>query len=435
MTLPAFPPEEVHGERRALAVISVHASPLGRLGRGENGGMNQVVRRLCAGLAALGVPSDVFVRRDDRTSPAEELIAPGSRLVRIVAGPERPLPKDDLLAHLPEFADGLLQHARSEQRRYRLVHAHYWLSGWVGRRVASRWRVPMVQSFHTLARMKLAAGVPTSSTRAEVEAILVRTADRIVALSAGEARALVRHYGADPERVCVVPPGVDVEEFAPRPTAGLRRQLGLLGRRIVLYAGRLERLKGTDFLLEAVARLLARPGYEDVTLLVAGDDSGDGRRQSDHPRGERGRLEALAAALGIADHVRFLGALEPSRLADLYALADVCAVPSRAETFGLVALEAQASATPVVATAVGGLVDVVVDGETGLLVPGRDPERFAAALALILDDADLRERLGEAGRRRAKGLTWSHAAQRILELYECVEQGPEAVGERACACL
>lgn len=434
MTFSAAPPDDAPRERRALAVISVHASPLGPLGRGENGGMNRVVLRLSQGLAARGVPSDVFVRRDDPRSPAEELIAPQSRLVRLDAGPPEPLPKDDVLVHLPAFTRALAEHARSERRRYRVVHAHYWLSGWVGRRLAAEWNVALVQSFHTLARVKQAVGVPASLVRGEVEAVLVRTADRLVALSAGEARALVRHYGADPARICVVPPGVDLQEYSPRPTAGLRRRLGLLERRVVLYAGRLERLKGADLLLRAVARVVARGGFDDLAVVVAGDDSSDGRRQAGHPRGERGRLEALASELGLRERVRFLGAVDPSTLADLYALADVCAVPSRAETFGLVALEAQASGTPVVAAAVGGLVDIVADGSTGFLVRGRDPEAFAARLATLLGDAALRARMGEAARRRAAGFTWAHAADRILRLYDCAERPAGGTAREACGC-
>ena len=423
------------GAPRALAVLSVHASPLGRLGHGENGGMSRVVRRLCEGLAAAGIPSDVFVRRDDPTSPAEELIAPGSRLVRLPAGPAQPLPKRGVLDVLPAFTRALLEHAESERRRYRLVHAHYWLSGFVGRRAAQRWEVPLVQSFHTLARLKASAGLPADPQRAEVEQILVRAADRMVALSPSEERALVELYGADPEQVCVVPPGVDLEQFSPRPVGGLRRTLGLLDRRVVLYAGRLERLKGPDTLIEAMAAVAAQPGFDDVVTLVVGEDSGDGRTQAGHPDGERGRLMALAQARGLADRVRFLGAVEGDRLADLYALADVCVVPSHTETFGLVALEAQASGTPVVAAAVGGLTDIVLDGVTGRLVQGRDPAGYAAAIAAVLGDPARRDQMGAAGREHAHDYTWAGATARLAGLYDCVEEPVAAHAVEACGCL
>lgn len=423
------------GAGRALAVLSVHASPLGRLGHGESGGMSQVIRRLCEGLAADGIPSDVFIRRADPDSPTEELIAPGSRLVRLSAGPPRSLPKRAVLDVLPAFTRALLEHAESEQRRYRLIHAHYWLSGFVGRRAAQRWGVPLVQSFHTLARLKAEAGLPVDPQRADVEQILVRSAQRMVALSPSEERALVELYGADPERVCIVPPGVDLEQFSPRPSAGLRRALGLLDRRVVLYAGRLERLKGPQTLIEAMAVVAGRSGFEDVVTLIAGDDSGDGRSQADHPGGERGRLAALAAELGLRDRVRFLGAQGAPRLAELYALADICVVPSHTETFGLVALEAQASATPVVAAAVGGLVDIVADGVSGRLVSGRDPQDYAAAIAELLADPSGRERMGAAGRERARAYTWGSATRRLATLYDCVEEPATAHAEEACGCL
>jgi len=416
-------------------VVTVHASPLGRLGHGENGGMNLAVRRFCEELAARGIPSDVFTRRDDPRAPAEELIAPGSRLVRLEAGPPRVVPKHEVVAHLPSFTSALLAHAESERRRYRLLHSHYWLSGWVASRARQRWDVPWVQSFHTLARLKEAAGLPPELQRAQAEEVLARGADRLVAMSAAEERALVELYDVDPDRVCVVPPGVDAEQFGRPAPAALRAELGLGGRRVVFAVGRLERLKGFDLLLEAVARLRLRPGFDDVVLLCAGADSGDGSSQAAHPDGERGRLESRAWELGLAGAVRFLGAVDGERLAALYALADVCAVPSMTETFGLVALEAQAAGTPVVASAVGGLVDTVADGQSGRLVDGRDPDDFATALAEVLGDEGLRRRLGEAARERAAGFTWSLAAERLLHLYDCVEEAlPEGALE-TCACL
>lgn len=418
----------------AVAVVSVHASPLGSLGRGENGGMNLAVLRLCQELSARGVPSDVFVRRDDPHAPSEQLLAPGSRMVLLDAGPPKPMPKTELLGILPTFTSALLDHAASEERTYRLVHGHYWLSGWVARRASLRWRIPWVQSFHTLARLKEEAGLSADPDRAAAEEILARAADRLVALSPAEGRALTDLYGAEADKVCVVPPGVDVDRFGPRPLAPLRRRYGTEGRRVILSASRLERLKGLDLLLESFARLRAQPGHDDVLLFCAGADSFDGRREADHPGGERGRLEELARTLGIDRTTRFLGQVDPDELAGLYALADVVAVPSRTETFGLVALEAHASGTPVVACAVGGLVETVGDGVTGRLVRSREPEEFAAALADVLHDPLHRARLGDAARERAAGLGWDRAADRLLTLYECVEE-PQVRTPDACACV
>lgn len=397
--------------------------------------MNLTIRELCAGLSARGVPTDVFVRRDDPKAPAEELIAPGSRLVRLDAGAPEPLPKNRLLAELPLFGRALLEHVASERRQYRLVHSHYWLSGWVARRAVQRWEVPWVHSYHTLTRMKAAAGMPLEPERAQAEEVIARAADRLVAMSPAEERALVDLYGVDPDTVCVVPPGVDLEAFAPHATGRERRRLGLVARRVVVYAGRLERLKGADLFVEAVGELVTRPGFEDVVALVCGEDSGDGRRQARHSGGERGRLEEMVRERGLERQVRFLGAVPPRRLADLYALADVCVVPSHTESFGLVALEAQASGTPVVATAVGGLVEVVEDGVTGFLIEGRDPAAFAGRIGELLASAELCERMGAAARERASRYTWDRSVERLLALYDCVES-PEPVGALdSCACL
>ncbi|MFN2569337.1 MAG: glycosyltransferase, partial [Candidatus Dormibacteria bacterium] len=254
---------------RAVAVISYHTSPLGSLGRGENGGMNLAIRRLCEGLSAAGVPTDVFVRRDDAAAASEELIAPRSRLIRIPAGPERPIPKTEARHHVGTFVQAVIDHALSERRRYRLIHAHYWLGGLVAGALQRAWAVPWVQSFHTLAGAKLAAGLDVEDGRAAREGELAAAADLLLAASHAEAGDLVRLYGVPPSRVSVIPPGVAV---APPADAGrlaeLRGRLGLEGCRVVLFAGRLEPLKGIDLLLEAMTRLAADEEFSDVHCVV-----------------------------------------------------------------------------------------------------------------------------------------------------------------------
>jgi D-inositol-3-phosphate glycosyltransferase len=397
-----------------VAVISMHASPLGALGRGENGGGNLAVRRLCEGLAECGIPTDVFVRREDPLSPAEEMIAPMSRLVRLPVGPARPVPKADLADLVDGFAQAVVAHAESERRRYVVVHGHYWLGGLVAERLRAAWGVPWVQSFHTLARTKTRAGLPHDERRAAAETRLVTAADRLVTGSVSEARDLMRLYGAPRNRICVAQPGVDLRVLRPRDTAALRAELQLEGHRVLLFAARLEPLKGADVLVGAVARLSEQPRFDDVITLVIGEDSGDGSTGG----GERRRLEAVAGGHGLAARVRFLGAVEHENLADYYALADVCVVPSRTETFGLVALEAQALGTPVVASAVGGLTEIVVDGETGILVGDRDPQAFADAIATLLDDPQLLGRMGTAARVRASTFTWTRAVDRLAAIYK-----------------
>lgn len=414
---------------RAIAVVSAHASPLAQLGRGENGGMNLGVRRLCEGLAERGVPSDVFVRRDSPDLPAEQLIAPGSRLVLLDVGPPRRLPKEAVAPLTDRFAAAILDHAASEGRRYRLVHAHYWLSGRVARRVSDEMGIPWVQSFHSLARMKAAAGLPPDFRRGVAEEELVAECDRIVAMSRAEGRALVRLYGARRERICVAEPGVDIHPVDPADVSELRSELGLGERRVVLFAGRLEPLKGADTLIEAIAHMDCDPRLGDCTCLFIGDDSGDGARAGQG--GERRRLERLALAAGIGERVRFLGAVPHERLARYYALADVCVVPSRVETFGLVALEAQAQGTPVVAARVGGLPEVVADGDTGLLIDGHEPIDYCAAISTLLRDAEGRRRMGEAARRRAATFSWDRMVDRMLTVYNRVSS-PEIPAELPC---
>jgi D-inositol-3-phosphate glycosyltransferase len=294
-----------------------------------------------------------------------------------------------------------------------VVHGHYWLGGLVAQQLRSAWQVPWVQSFHTLARTKARVGLPMDERRAQAEARLVAGADRLVTGSVAEARDLMRLYGAPRTRICVAQPGVDLRVLRPRDTARLRDELGLGGHRVLLFAGRLEPLKGADTLLHAVAALCELPRFDDVVTLVIGEDSGDGAVAG----GERRRLEAQAGTHGLRSRVRFLGAVDHDDLANYYDLADVFVMPSLTETFGLVALEAQALGTPVVASAVGGLTEVIADGQTGTLVAARQPQAFADAIAALLDDPDLRERMGEAARTRAATFTWERASDRLAAIY------------------
>lgn len=399
----------------AVAIISVHASPLSDLGSGENGGMNLAIRRLCEGLSLRGVPTDVFVRRDG-PGPDEQLIAPLSRLVRLPVGPARVLPKEDVRSLLDDFSKATVRHAESERRRYRAVHGHYWYGGLVGRELRDVWDIAWIQSFHTLALTKARAGLPLDAVRAQAEGELAAQADRLVAASVAEAKDLIRLYHASRDRICVAQPGVDPRLFAPQDSAGLRRTLGLESSRVALFAGRLEPLKGAQILLDAAAQLRRRPEFGDLAVVVAGDDSGDGARHDDG--GERRRLERHAARLGLRDHVRFVGAVPHEQLAVFYAMADVCVVPSRTESFGLVALEAQALGTPVVAASVGGLREVVEDEVTGLLVEGHEPDDYADAIATVLADPVRRREMGEEARRRAGQFTWQRAVDRLAAIYD-----------------
>src|ERR1017187_5235567 len=355
------------------------------------------------------------------------MIAPMSRLVRLPVGPARLLPKQDLVAHVDAFSRAVIAHAASERRSYVVVHGHYWLGGLVAKQLRDAWHIPWVQSFHTLARVKARVGLPMDEGRSRAEAALAAAADRLVTGSVAEAKDLMRLYGASRNRICVAQPGVDLRVLRARDTAALRAELGLEDHRVLLFAGRLEPLKGAETLLGAVAQLCEEERFDDVVTLVIGEDSGDGSVAG----GERRRLEAVAGDSGLESRVRFLGAVEHEDLADYYALADICVVPSRTETFGLVALEAQALGTPVVASAVGGLTEIIEDGETGILVADRAPQAFAAAIASLLDDATLRERMGRGRRLRAATFTWTRAVERLAAIYRRVTR-PDVTAATPC---
>ncbi|HEY8489457.1 MAG TPA: glycosyltransferase, partial [Dehalococcoidia bacterium] len=330
---------------RRIAFLSMHTSPLARLGGREAGGMNVYVRELARRLAAAGFPVDVFTRRTDPAQPETVALAPGARVVHVAAGPAEPLEKGALPPYAAAFAEGVAAWAEGHGLAYAAVHSHYWISGLAGRSLARRWDVPHVVMFHTLGEVKNRARAtehePNSRIRAE--ALLAAEADRIVCAHADERDLLARYYGADPARVAVAPLGVDLGRFRPLDRPAARRALGLpAGGRVVLFVGRIEPLKGIDVLLHAVARLEDR---EEVTTLVVG---GDERSEP-----ELHHLRELARALEIAPRVRFEGPVEHERLPRYYNAADVCVVPSYYESFGLVAVEAMACGTPVVASRVG----------------------------------------------------------------------------------
>jgi D-inositol-3-phosphate glycosyltransferase len=401
-----------------VAVVSLHTSPLDQPGTGDSGGMNVYIRAAAERLARQGVDVDVFTRSRDQEVSDVEQITSGSRIIRVAAGPQVPVPKEDLPRFLPQFLGGVLRRERVEGRRYDLVHSHYWLSGWVGRSAKEIWGVPLVASFHTLGKVKnysLARGEsPEPRVRVAGEEAVIEDADRIMAATPAEAAQLVGLYRADPERVRVVPPGVDHELFFPRPKQEAKARLHLMGVRLLLFVGRLQAHKGPDIAVRTLAEAIARdPTHtRDVVLAIVGGPSG-----ASHGA-EVARLIDLATALGVEERVVFFPPQPQARLADFYSAAECVLVPSRSESFGLVALEAQACSTPVVAAAVGGLRYVVVDGVTGLLVEGHDPADHAERLLELLGDPGIARRLGESGVAHSLRFSWDVTATEILAVYE-----------------
>jgi len=403
--------------RARVAIVSLHTSPLDQPGIGDSGGMNVYIRAAADRLAARGLDIDVYTRCRGEDLREVEDLPTGPRIMRVKAGPCAPVPKDELTRYLPEFLGGVLRRERLEGRGYDVVHTHYWLSGWVGRAAKETWGVPLVASFHTLGKVKnysLARSErPEPAARLAGEAAVIAGADRIMAATPAEASQLVGLYAADPDRIRLAPPGVDHATFSPRPREEAKARLHLTGVRLVLFVGRLQAHKGPDVavrtLAEAVAR--SRAGGDDLVLAIVGGPSGAGHGE------EMARLSALASALGVADRVVFFPPQPQTRLADFYAASECLLVPSRSESFGLVALEAQACGTPVVAAAVGGLRYSVVDGVTGFLVEGHDPADHADRLLELLGSPDRAEALGSAAVRHAMRFSWDSTAAQIESVY------------------
>jgi D-inositol-3-phosphate glycosyltransferase len=393
---------------RRLAVLSLHTSPLAQPGQGDSGGMNVYVRELVSALAQAGVQADVFTRRWDEASPEIVDVEPGFRVIHVEAGPHD-LAKEQLPDVVDAFADGVGKHLE-QLGDVDALHANYWLSGVAGHRLKHELELPLVSTFHTLARVKAETGDPEPERRVRAEAEVIGCSDAILASCGAEAEQLVRLYGADPSRIELVPPGVDHAFFSPGDRTGARAALAHLhlgDGPVLLFVGRIQPLKGLDVAVRALAAL----GRPDATLVVVGGASGAGGAV------EVARIHELVDQLGVADQIRMVEPQPHHLLSTYYRAADVCVVPSRSESFGLVALEAAACGTPVVAAAVGGLRTLVDDGRTGFLVEGREPTLFAAGIESILGDPALAARLGTQAAERARGYTWSTAAGRLRRVY------------------
>jgi D-inositol-3-phosphate glycosyltransferase len=381
-----------------------------RPGMRAAGGMNVYLKHLVQSLGDQGICVDLFTRNHEPGGPQIITLGPRARVVHIPAGPEL-MPKEDIYYHLPEFLKGLDAFLAGEGQSYDLVHSHYWLSGWVGCQVAHAWDVPHVSTFHTLSLFKrLTFEAQEPPVRESIERDVANQADLVVAFSEEERALLQSAYAAGADKVRVTTEGVDLSLFSPRDKQEARKRLGLESEApTVLYVGRLEAFKGTHVLLRAMA-LLQDP--DKARLVVVG---GGG---SEDP--EAVALHQLAMELGIGDRVIWQDAVPQEDLPDYYAAADVCAVPSYHESFGLVALEAMACGTPVVAASVGGLRSLVVDGETGLLADPNTPEVFAQRLQALLNDSSMRSRMSHAAHRRAALFPWHTAADEVASAYQHV---------------
>ena len=403
---------------RRVAVLSVHTSPLEQPGTGDAGGMNVYITQTAMEMARRGIKVEVFTRATNSEQPPVAELAPGVLVRHLPAGPFEPLGRVELPAQLCAFTSGVLRtEAFHEPGYYDLIHSHYWLSGQVGWLARDRWGVPLVHTAHTLAKVKNAAladgDQPEPRTRVIGEEQVVAEADCLIANTPVEARQLVGLYDADPRAVHTVAPGVDLERFKPGSRTAARHQLGLPQDAVVLaFAGRIQPLKAPDVLLHAAANLLERKPelWDRLVVLVVGGPSGTGLEQPQ-------ALRELAVSLGIEAQTRFLPPQPGEALAEVFRAADVVAVPSYNESFGLVALEAQACGTPVVAAEVGGLPVAVAHGVSGLLVPSHSASDWAGALASVALRPERRAELAENAVVHAQRFSWRRTTDALLATY------------------
>ena len=404
-----------------VAMLSVHTCPLATLGGKKTGGMNVYVRDFSKELARRGIQVDVFTRSEDDCQPTiRHDLGFGARVIHIKAGPEKPIPVANIVNYLNDFVDGILDFAAQEYAIYDLVHSHYWLSGLVAEELRRTWHgMPIIQMFHTLGHMKnrvaLSETERVPQARIEGELQLMTVADKIIAATLAEYAQLHWLYGVDGNKVVTIPPGVDLQRFKPIEKEFAKQQIGILPEyKNILFAGRIEPLKGIDTLLRAISLIYkqAPTAVENVCVSIIGGDP-----WSDDPDDEMTRLQEIGQDLGVMDMVAFLGAKDQDILPDYYAAAEMVVMPSHYESFGMVALEAMAMGTPVIASEVGGLAFLVQDGVNGFHVPSRDPEALAERIYTLLNDDDCRNRLGQQAHQNALRYSWPLIVDRVFKVY------------------
>jgi len=405
-----------------VAMISYHTCPLAILGGKDTGGMNVYVRELTRFLGQAGVHVDVFTRSQDEHVPhILHDLGYGNRVVHVPAGPEVPLPKQELSKYLPAFAGGVQDFASRKDIHYDLIHSHYWMSGIAAGYLQDAWQIPIIQMFHTLGQVKnQIARSPSEiegSYRTDGEQKVMQIANRIVAATPSEEEQITSLYHVDAQKITIVPPGVDTGHFYPIPADEAKAAIGIPPEaRMLLFVGRIEPLKGVDTLIRAIAIMREKciaalcPYYLSI---IGGDPNGD----PENIDSEMHRLQQLCHELGLDDMVVFLGKRDQTTLPYYYSAAEMLVMPSFYESFGMVALEAMACGTPVVASHTGGLAYLVQDGITGFTVPGGDVAALANRLTQLIDDSDLRQKLGSQAAEYARTYAWENITARIMALY------------------
>ena len=404
-----------------VAMISMHTCPLAMLGGKKTGGMNVYVRDLSRRLGSMGIHVDVFTRSQDDCVPmVNHELGIDARVIHIPAGPQAPIPVSEVGNYVEEFATGIVDFAAAEGLQYDIIHSHYWLSGLVAERLEQYWGdTPIIHMFHTLGHMKnrIATDVAERAPqdRIDGESHVLSIADRIIAATPAEQAQLNWLYGANMEKVIVIPPGVDLERFQPIAKAEAKKKVGIpCGDKNIMFAGRIEPLKGIDTLIQAMALIKERHPdvVENTCVAIIGGDP-----WSDNPDAEMARLQAMRQMLGIHDIILFLGAKDQDVLPNYYAAAEMVVMPSHYESFGMVALEAMAMGRPVIASEVGGLAFLIHDGINGYHVPTRDPQALAERIYELLTNDQCREEMGRLARKNAEKFDWSIIAEHIIGVY------------------
>ncbi len=412
-----------------IAMLSYHTCPLATLGGKDTGGMNVYVQMLTRRLGRLGIHVDVYTRSQDEHVPhVLHDLGYGNRIVHVPSGPEIPLPKPKLSEYIPTFVDGIIQFASQKKIHYDIIHSHYWMSGIAALALKKVWSVPVITMFHTLGLMK--QRVARSDEEAEGdyrvngEKEVLINSDRIVASTLAEFAQLQWLYQADPSKVVVIPPGVDTSHFYPILPEEAKEFIGIPPEhRMLLYVGRIEPLKGIDTLIRSLS-IIRRKGILDrhcclCLSIIGGDPIVEDGDMSD----EMARLKSLSEEYGLVDLVTFLGRRDQDALPYYYSAAEAVIMPSHYESFGMVALEAMACGTPVVASEVGGLAFLVKDGETGFHFPAEDPEALSERLIALIENDDLRKNMSANAASLAKEYDWQIIAQRISGLYDETKMG------------
>ncbi|MSQ14275.1 MAG: glycosyltransferase family 1 protein [Dehalococcoidia bacterium] len=403
-----------------IAVISVHGCPLLQPGTRESGGMNVYVKELSRHLGRKNLQIDIYTRWHDPDESQVVLLSKNVRVIHIEAGGFNVLAKERIYDHLTEFLYNLESFRKARSLEYDVIHSHYWLSGWAGTVLRRRWKVPHITMFHTLGEVKNNSriGEHESQTRIRVERLIASKVDRIVAASPQEKDQMVRLYGSASARMQIIPCGVDLKEFRPRSKSAARRRLGLADKKTLLFVGRIDPIKGVDIMLESVSKLAEN--YDIQAVIVGAEPNVTNGKSS-------GYLEGLVHDMGIADKVTLAGSVDHKELPHYYNAADICVIPSYYESFGMVAIEAMASGTPVVASRVGGLQSTVRDWETGYLIPWHCADAFVERIELLLGNEALRLNFSKKGRASVAQYEWESVADEVLRLYYDVIQSSSQI--------